>query len=104
LPSLRSKVEVGPTGVRHYDLFMDVISLGYYPHLIKRVVDKMDIKPRHSILDFGSGTGRNDCFIARKIGTNGSILGLDISREILSLSRKHCQAYPNIKFTEQEGG
>jgi len=88
-------------GARHYDLFMDVISLGYYPYLIKRVVDKMDIQPGESILDLGSGTGRNDCFIARKIGPEGKILGLDISKEMLSLSRRRCQTYPNIEFREQ---
>jgi ubiquinone/menaquinone biosynthesis C-methylase UbiE len=104
LLSSRSKVEVGPTGARHYDLFMDVISLGYYHYLIKKVIDKMDIKPGHSILDLGSGTGRNDCFIARKIGPDGGILGLDISKEMLSLSRKHCQLYPDVKFEEQPGG
>jgi len=101
LPTPRSKVEVGPTGGRHYDLFMNVISLGYYPHLIKMVVDKMDIQPGQSILDLGSGTGRNDSFIAQKIGPEGSILGLDISKEMLNLSRKRCQSYPNVKFKEQ---
>jgi len=101
LPPLRSKVEVGPTEARFYDVFLDVISLGYYPYLIGKVIDKMDIQPGQSILDFGSGTGRNDCFIARKIGLDGSILGLDISKEMLSLSRKHCQSYPNVEFREQ---
>jgi len=101
MPSPRSKVEVGPTEARFYNVFMNVISLGYYPYLLKKVIDKMDIQPGHSILDLGSGTGRNDCFIAQKIGTNGSILGLDISKEMLSLSRKHCQSYPNVEFKEQ---
>jgi ubiquinone/menaquinone biosynthesis C-methylase UbiE len=101
LPPLRSRVEVGPTEARHYDVFMNVISLGYYPRLIKRVVDKMDVQLGQSILDLGSGTGRNDCFIAQKIGHNGSIRGLDISKEMLSLSRKRCQSYPNVNFEEQ---
>ena len=101
MPSPRSKVEVGPTGARHYDLFMNVISLGYYPHLIRKVVEKMDIQPGQSILDLGSGTGRNDSFIAQKIGLEGSILGLDISKEMLNLSRKRCQSYPNVEFREQ---
>jgi demethylmenaquinone methyltransferase/2-methoxy-6-polyprenyl-1,4-benzoquinol methylase len=80
---------------------MNVVSLGYYPYLIKRVVDKMDIQPGQSIVDLGSGTGRNDCLIAQKIGPTGSILGLDISNEMLALSRKRCQSYPNIEFREQ---
>jgi len=101
LRSPRSRVEVGPEGARHYDRFMNVVSLGYYPYLIKRVVDKMDIQPGQSIVDLGSGTGRNDCLIAQKIGPRGSILGLDISNEMLALSRKRCQSYPNIEFREQ---
>jgi len=101
LRSPRSRVEVKPEGARHYDRFMNVVSLGYYPYLIKRVVDKMDIQPGQSIVDLGSGTGRNDCLIAQKIGPRGSILGLDISNEMLALSRKRCQSYPNIEFREQ---
>ena len=73
-------MEVGPKGARFYDLFMNVISLGYYPHLIRKVVEKMNIQPGQSILDLGSGTGRNDIFMAQKIGPEGSILGLDISQ------------------------
>jgi len=92
---------VGPTEARYYDLFMDVILLGYYPRLIKKVVDKMDIQPGQSILDLGSGTGRNDIFIAQKIGPEGKILGLDISKEMLNSSRKRCQSYPNVEFREQ---
>jgi len=92
---------VGPTEARHYDLFMDVVLLGYYRHLIKRVVDKMGIQRGQSILDLGSGTGRNDCFIAQKAGPEGRIIGLDISKEMLNLSRKRCQSYPNVEFREQ---
>jgi len=101
MSSPRSRVEVGPTVAQRYDFFMNVILLGYYPHLIKKVVDKMDIQPELSILDLGSGTGRNDCLMARKIGPGGHIIGLDISKEMLSLSRKRCQSYPNIEFREQ---
>ncbi|MBN2186807.1 MAG: class I SAM-dependent methyltransferase [Dehalococcoidia bacterium] len=101
MPSPRSKVEVGPRAARHYDLFMNVVSLGYYPRLIRKIVDKMDIQPGQSILDLGSGTGRNDIFIAQKIGLEGSILGLDISKEMLNLARKRCRPYPNVEFKEQ---
>ena len=83
MPSPRSRVEVGPTVAHRYDFFMNVILLGYYPRLIKKVVDKMDIQPEQSILDLGSGTGRNDCLMARKIGPEGHILGLDL-KEMLS--------------------
>jgi len=106
LPPLRSKVEVGPVIARHYDFFMDFTSLGYYSYLIKRVVDKMDIQPGQSIIDLGSGTGRNDCFIARKIGLDGSILGLDMSKEMLRLSRENAASripMPSLRNSEVDG-
>jgi chaperonin GroES len=60
---------------------MNVISLEYYPYLIGKVIETMDIQPGHSILNLGSGTGRNICFIARKIGFVGSILGPVTNRD-----------------------
>jgi chaperonin GroES len=59
---------------------MNVISLEYYSHIIGKVIERMNIQPRHSILNLGSGTGRNTCFIARKIYLDNNILEPDINR------------------------
>jgi len=80
---------------------MNLISLGYYPHLIRKVVEKMNIQRGQSILDLGSGTGRNQCLMAKKVGPEGKILGLDISKEMLGLARRRCQPYPNVSFREK---
>ena len=97
----RSKVEIGPGGARYYDLFLNLLSLGQYSHLIKGVVEKMGIKPGQSILDLGSGTGKNDCFMAEKVGSQGRIVGLDINDEMLSRAWNRCGRYPNISFKKQ---
>lgn len=101
MSSKRSKVEVGPGGARHYDLMLNLISLGRYSHFIKGVVEKMDIKPGENILDLGSGTGKADFFMAKKVGPEGRILGLDLSKEMISIAQKRCQLYPQIQFQEQ---
>jgi len=101
LPSARSKVEIGPAGARYYDLFLNLLSLGQYPHFIKGVVDMMDINPGQSILDLGSGTGKNDYFMAERVGSQGRIVGLDISNEMLARAWKHCRRYPNVIFKKQ---
>jgi ubiquinone/menaquinone biosynthesis C-methylase UbiE len=101
LPSARSKVEIGPAGARYYDLFLNMLSLGQYSHFIKGVVDKMGINPGQSILDLGSGTGKNDCFIVKKVGSQGRIVGLDISNEMLVRARERCRKYSNITFEKQ---
>jgi len=101
LPSARSKVELGPAEARYYDLFLNLLSLGQYSHFIKGVVDKMGINPGQSILDLGSGTGKNDCFMAKKVGSQGRIVGLDISNEMLVRAWKRCHGYPSVVFEKQ---
>jgi len=101
LPSARSKVEIGPRGARYYDLSLGLLSLGRYSHFIKGVVERMGIKPGQSILDLGSGTGKNDCFMAEKVGSNGKIVGLDISDEMLNRARERCHKYFGATFEKQ---
>jgi len=98
LPSPRSKVEIGEWGTRYYDAFLNLLSAGRYSHFMREVIGRVDIEPGQSILDLGSGTGRNDCFMAQKIGPQGKIVGLDISDEMISRALKRCYKYANISF------
>ncbi len=101
MTTARSKVEVGDKEARYYDKFLSLLSLGRYSNVIKSSVEKMDIKPRQSILDLGSGTGKNDCFMAEKLGPLGKTVGLDISDEMLGQARKRCNKYSNVFFEKQ---
>lgn len=94
----RSRVEIQSWEARYYDLLLNVASLGRYPRLIEAVVEKMGIQRGQSILDLGSGTGKNDCVIARKTGPEGRVVGLDISDELLARARNRCRDYPNVTF------
>jgi ubiquinone/menaquinone biosynthesis C-methylase UbiE len=98
LLSPRSKVEIGERGARYYDVLLNLLSLGRYSHFMKKVIEKMGIKPGQSILDLGSGTGRNDCSMAEKVGSGGKIVGLDISDHMISRAWKRCRKYPNVTF------
>jgi ubiquinone/menaquinone biosynthesis C-methylase UbiE len=101
LPPVRSKVEIGPWGAHYYDLLLNVLSLGRYSYFIRQVIEKMGIKSGQSILDLGSGTGKNECFMAEKVGPYGKIIGVDISDEMLRQARKRCYKYPNVIFNKQ---
>jgi len=101
LPPVRSKVEIGSWGAHYYDLLLNVLLLGRYSYFIRQVIEKMGIKPGQSILDLGSGTGKNEYFMAEKVGPYGKIVGVDISDEMLSRARKRCRSYPNVIFKKQ---
>jgi len=78
-----------------------VLSLGRYSYFIRQVIKKMGIKSGQSILDLGSGTGKNECFMAEKVGPYGKIIGVDISDDMLRQARKRCYKYPNVIFNKQ---
>lgn len=61
----------------------------------------MGIDSGHAILDLGSGTGKNECFMAEKISPYGKIVGVDISDEMLSRAHKRCRSHPNVIFKKQ---
>lgn len=86
---------------RYYDVFLNLLSVGQYSNFVRTVIGKMDIKPGQSILDLGSGTGKNDYFMAQKIGPRGRIVGLDISDEMLGRASKRFGKYPNVIFEKR---
>jgi demethylmenaquinone methyltransferase/2-methoxy-6-polyprenyl-1,4-benzoquinol methylase len=53
----RTKVEVKGLEARHYDFFMNLLTLGLYPGFIKKAIAGMELQPGEAVLDFGCGTG-----------------------------------------------
>ncbi|MBC8184155.1 class I SAM-dependent methyltransferase [candidate division KSB1 bacterium] len=93
-----SKVEVTGFEARHYDTLLNVLSLGSYIPFIKNAISKIDLQPNDRILDLGCGTGRNSCLMAKYLGENGSIVGLDIGKEMIEQFEKKFENYPNVEI------
>ena len=47
------------------------------------------INEGETVLDLGSGAGKNCYIIAQKVGENGQVIGVDFNDEMLSLARKY---------------
>lgn len=93
-----SKVEVKGFEARHYDLMMNMISMGSYSSFIRHVVKEMNIQPQDKILDLGCGSGRNICLMTKYLSDQGKILGLDIGSEMLEQAQTRCEKYSNVEF------
>ncbi len=96
-----SKVEVTGAEAKHYDLLMNLMTLGKYSGFIKSVVKDMHIKPNDFILDLGCGTGRNSCLMHKELSSEGKIIGFDISPEMIEQYKKNCLVHNNIRFEEK---
>ena len=96
-----SEVEVRGFLARHYDLLMNLMTLGYYPFFLRKALGFMDVKPGDRILDLGAGTGRNDALLLPRVGPEGRIVGLDIGREMMEGFRKRFARVSNVEIREQ---
>jgi ubiquinone/menaquinone biosynthesis C-methylase UbiE len=92
-----SKVEINGFMARHYDALLNIATFGRYSPFIKKSIELMEIKPEDKILDLGTGTGRNACLMSKYLSGNGKLIGVDISREMISQFKRKCVDYPNVK-------
>ncbi|MCK4397317.1 class I SAM-dependent methyltransferase [candidate division WOR-3 bacterium] len=93
-----SKVEVSGFNARHYDMLLDMITLGRYSSFIRKAIRLMRIRSADKILDLGAGTGRNACLMVRYFSSRGELIGFDISKEMISQFKKNCMDFPNIRI------
>lgn len=91
-----SRVEIKGREARHYDLMMNVFTLGMYPFFIRRVIKAVNIAPGDNILVFGCGTGRNMALMNKYLKGSGRILGLDIGDEMLEQADRKFKNHPYI--------
>jgi demethylmenaquinone methyltransferase/2-methoxy-6-polyprenyl-1,4-benzoquinol methylase len=96
-----SGVELNKFIAANYDKVMNFMSLGLYRGFIKKAIKNMDIQAGNSILDLGCGTGRNARLMAKYIGNDGHIIGLDISKFMEKQFLRKFQNNPNIQFKNQ---
>jgi demethylmenaquinone methyltransferase/2-methoxy-6-polyprenyl-1,4-benzoquinol methylase len=96
-----SGVELSPFTAKNYDQVLNIASFGLYRGFIHQAIKSMDIKPNDKILDLGCGTGRNACIMAKYLGNDGKIIGMDVSPIMEQQFNKKCAQYPNIQFIKQ---
>ena len=90
-----SKVELSGFMAKHYDILLNLITLGKYGRHIRKVIYLMNIKPEDKIIDLGAGTGNNTCLMMKYLSEKGKIVALDISREMIEQFQKKCAKIPN---------
>ena len=96
-----SKVEVQGLTAKFYDNLLNFATFGGYSLFIKKAIKSMNINPNDKIIDFGAGTGRNALLMNEQLSEKGEILGLEISKLIISQFKSKTKNYKNINVINQ---
>ncbi len=59
-----------------------------------------ELKPGETVLDLGSGAGIDAFLAANKVGPNGSVIGVDMTEEMIDKAADiaKCNGYTNVEF------
>jgi len=96
-----SKVEIQGFTAKFYDNLLNFATFGGYSLFIKKAIKSMNINPNDKIIDFGAGTGRNVLLMNEQLSEKGEILGLEISKLIISQFKSKTKNYKNINVINQ---
>ncbi len=76
---------------RSYDRMVRLMSLLFGcwdPRERRKMVHLLDLRPGMRVLEVSVGTGANLPFLARRVGAEGQLVGLDLSAAMLAVARK----------------
>ena len=65
----------------------------------KILLSKATVKPGDRCLDIGCSTGNATAIVAKKIGTNGQVLGIDLNKHRIKIAQRK-NSYKKLKFLE----
>jgi ubiquinone/menaquinone biosynthesis C-methylase UbiE len=72
---------------RYYDMVVGIISLGRERKFRQAALELVDIEPGMKILDVGCGTGSLTIAAKRRQGTDGMVVGIDPSSNMVNLAQ-----------------
>ena len=72
----------------YYDLLVHLLSGGRDWHYRKIAVDRLQLHPGDQVLDMGCGTGMDIPLLCRRVGHEGRVVGLDLSKGMIRRAKK----------------
>jgi protein-L-isoaspartate(D-aspartate) O-methyltransferase len=65
------------------------VSSSSQPALMAEMLQQLDVRPGHRVLEVGAGTGYNAALLAKLVGEQGHVITLDIDDDLIAAARKH---------------
>src|SRR5262245_20506986 len=70
----------------------EVVSSSSQPEIMAIMLEQLDVRPGHRVLEIGAGTGYNAALLAHLVGGTGRVTAVDIDGDIVAAARVHLAA------------
>ncbi|HEV2106899.1 MAG TPA: methyltransferase, FxLD system [Thermomicrobiales bacterium] len=85
------------------------ISSSSQPAAMAIMLEQLDVRPGHRILEIGAGTGYNAALLARLAGSDGLVVSIDIDEDIIANATEHLAAAAvpesgRVELIQADGG
>lgn len=94
-----------PDNERPYARFDEALSIGYgqtcsQPYTVRNMLEWLDVKSGHKVLDVGSGSGWTTALLSKLVGKNGLVVAVERVPELLSFGQANCErlSVKNVQF------
>lgn len=83
---------------KNYDKLNNFITLGMNLNIKTQAINNISLKSNFKVLDVCTGTGDIAVYIAKNIATEGKVVGVDFSENMLELAKGKAKNISNIEF------
>jgi protein-L-isoaspartate(D-aspartate) O-methyltransferase len=91
--------------VTHRDDEGEALSSASQPICVADMLEQLDVRPGHRILEIGAGTGYNAALLAHLAGPGGSVTTIDIVEAVVEDARRHLATtgYERVRVISGDG-
>ncbi|MEU8045699.1 methyltransferase, FxLD system [Micromonospora echinofusca] len=81
------------------------ISAASQPRIVAMMLEQLDARPGHRIMEAGAGTGYNAALLAAIVGETGRVVTIDVDDDLVDGARKHLAAagVANVEVVHADG-